>query len=109
MMAVAYSNRNQAIPGSLPAPGAQGPTQLTTQWAGRMRGTAGHPEIAPLVRNQKESGGGRGWEPREHRGEKGGDGWLLGQTVLSGFFRNCPGASNSQSGADSVSELPDGF
>lgn len=54
----------------LPAPGAQGPAQVTTQWAGRMRGTAGHPEIAPLVRNQKgnqkESGrGGRGWEPEQ--------------------------------------------
>lgn len=39
----------------LPAPGAQGPAQVTTQWVGRMRGTTGHPEIAPLVRNQKES------------------------------------------------------
>lgn len=37
----------------LPAPGAQGPAQLATQWTGRMRGTARHPEIAPLVRNQK--------------------------------------------------------
>lgn len=37
----------------LPAPGAQSPAQVTTQWAGRMRGTTGHPEIAPLVRNQK--------------------------------------------------------
>lgn len=37
----------------LPAPGAQDPAHLTTQWASRMRGTAGHPEIASLVRNQK--------------------------------------------------------
>lgn len=62
-------------------PGAQGPAQRGTQWAGRMRGTAGHPEIAPLVRNQKgnqKDGGGGGWELREQgRGE--GWGWLAGR------------------------------
>lgn len=45
-------------------PGAQGPAQLTTQWVSRMRGTTGHPEIAPLVRNQK----GNQKEPREEGG-----------------------------------------
>lgn len=72
----------------LPAPGAQGPAQLTTQWAGRMRGTAGHPEIAPLVRNQKgnQKESGRGGEdgspedgnPGSKGEERGGDGWLVG-------------------------------
>lgn len=48
----------------LPAPGAQSPAHLTTQWANRMRGTAGHPEIALLVRNQKEPGRGERMEAR---------------------------------------------
>lgn len=71
----------------LPAPGAQSPAQVTTQWAGRMRGTTGHPEIAPLVRNQKGNqkesvrGGDESPEdgnPGSKGEEKGGDGWLLG-------------------------------
>lgn len=57
----------------LPAPGAQGPAQATTQWAGRMRGTAGHPEIAPLVRNQKgnQKESGRGGMGAQRMGTQG--------------------------------------
>ena len=67
----------------LPAPGAQSPAQLSIQWASRMRGTAGHPEIALLVRNQKEpEGWGGGGSPEDgnpgSKGEEGGYGWLVG-------------------------------
>lgn len=82
------SLRQQQEPGHswlpLPAPGAQSPAHVTTQWAGRMRGTTGHPEIAPLVRNQKgnqtESVRGAGGVQRmgtQGAKEKGGDGWLV--------------------------------
>lgn len=50
-----------------------------------MRGTAGHPEIAPLVRNQKGNqkelvtgGGAEDGNPGSRGEEKGGDGWLVG-------------------------------
>lgn len=74
----------------LPAPGAQGPAQLTTQWASRMRGTAGHPEIALLVRNQKgnqkEPGRGErmGTERARERRRVGMAGWSGSGCVWSG-------------------------
>lgn len=44
-----------------------------------MRGTTGCPEIASLVRNQKESmKEGEDGNPERRAGEEGGDGWLLG-------------------------------